>query len=115
MCQLSISSYKFIYNYKEYSYDEKNRYKNLLTSYEIANLIDSEKDPDGKPLSLHMDDNVKSYFDVHVKQLQNSNNEMKTFTIPELCKSKCSVKNQEETKNDAQQITKENEASEVLA
>jgi len=42
--------------------------------------------------------------------------ELKRFTIPELCKSKFSSKNQEETENDEQQVTEEeNEASEVLA
>ncbi|CAI6346201.1 unnamed protein product [Macrosiphum euphorbiae] len=41
---------------------------------------------------------------------------LKRFTIPELCKSKFSSKNQEETENDEQQdVTEENEASEVLA
>jgi len=39
--------------------------------------------------------------------------ELETFTIPELCKSKLPVNNQEETENDTQQVTMENEASEV--
>ncbi|CAI6345486.1 unnamed protein product [Macrosiphum euphorbiae] len=112
----SQPSEDLMHNHKTYKYDMENPYKNFLTSYELANLIDSEKDKGGKSLNLYMDDNVKCYFNVHAKQLKDNINKLKRFTIPELCKSKLSSKNQEETENVEQQVTEEeNEASEVLA